>query len=94
MNASNTLDKADFLFLIEIRDSLYYRNEAELREFLARLPESIRIYSIIHGGLNTVKVYGITSSRQDYELVSELTGMPTEIIDSRNPSQNHATGSN
>ncbi len=94
MNASNTLAKADFLFLIEIRDPFYYQHEPELREFLTCLPESIRIYSIIHGGMNTVKVYGITSSMQDYEKVKELTGMPTEIIDSRNPSQNQSTGNN
>ena len=94
MNASNTIDKSDFLFVIEIKDNFFYKNEPELRDFLNCLPPSVRIYSIIHGGMDTVKVYGITSSRDDYDRITQLTGMPTEIIDSRNPSQNQATASN
>ena len=94
MNPSNTINKSDFLFVIDIQDPFFYQNERELRDFLECLPPSIRLYSIIHGGMNTVKVYGITSNMEDYLQVESLTGMRTEIIDSRNPSLNHSTGSN
>lgn len=85
MNAPITTER-EFLFVIDIRNELYYHNPGRLQEFLDTIPESIRIYSIIHAGMHNVKIYGVTSNYSDYEMVSEMKSIETEIIDTHKES--------
>ncbi|HLA56422.1 MAG TPA: hypothetical protein VK623_10000 [Flavobacterium sp.] len=82
MNATITTEK-DFLFVITIKNESYYQNQAELSSFIKTLPASIRLYGIIHAGLNTVKVYCVTNNYSDYEAISEREGIHTEIVDTK-----------
>jgi hypothetical protein len=86
---SNFTTEKDFLFLIEIKNEVFYHNQAALGNFLKVLPDSVRIYAIIHAGMNTLKVYCVTKSHEDFAKVSEVIGYKTFIVDSRkmfNPS--------
>ena len=94
MDAPKLTGKKDFLFLIEIKNDAYYYSQAELISFLRVLPETIRVYAVIHSGMNILKVYCITNSKSDYEAVTELTGAKTEIIDTQNFSKNNSTDHN
>jgi hypothetical protein len=82
MNATITTEK-DFLFVIIIKNESYYQNPTELSAFLKTLPSTIRLYGIIHAGLNIVKVYCVTNNYSDYEAVSEREGVHTEIVDTK-----------
>ncbi|HEX9981004.1 MAG TPA: hypothetical protein VGB50_10625 [Flavobacterium sp.] len=96
MDTSNLIAEKDFLFVIQVKSDVYYKNQAELTNFLKVLPPAIRLYAVIHAGMNTLKVYCITKSFQDYTTVHEKTGFKTEIIDTRKISQDNdnATGLN
>jgi hypothetical protein len=73
----------DFLFVMDVRNEVYYNNPAELSSFLKTLPAAIRIYAIIHAGMNTLKIYCVANNIDDYEIASAIAGAKTDIIDSR-----------
>jgi hypothetical protein len=93
MDSPNLAADRDFLFVIEIKNGDFYQDQSELIKFLQVLPESVRVYAVIHAGMNTIKVYCITKSLVDYASVSDLTGSKTEIIDRKNITGN-ASGMN
>lgn len=86
MNSSKVAVNKDFLFVIELKNEAYYQSQAELQDFLQVLPPSIRIYTIIHAGMNTLKVYCVTNSYDDYNGVADLTHSKTELIDNKSVS--------
>ncbi|RZJ36640.1 MAG: hypothetical protein EOO51_00555 [Flavobacterium sp.] len=83
MDSSKVAVKKDFLFVIELKNEAYYQNPAELKDFLQILPPSIRIYTIIHAGMNMLKVYCITNNYDDYSRVAELTHSKTQLVDNQ-----------
>jgi hypothetical protein len=94
MDSPKLTDERDFLFLIEIKNQAYYQSQAELISFLKVLPDTIRIYAVIHAGMNTLKVYCVTKSQQDYASVAELTGSKTEVVDTLNFPKNDSANMN
>jgi len=81
MESPNLTAEKDFLFVIEIKNEVYYNDQNELSGLFKVLPKSVRIYAIIHAGMNTLKIYCITNNISDYESVAELTGAKTVLVD-------------
>ncbi len=79
---SNISTEREYLFVIEIRNEVYYKDQVVLADFLKTLPHGIRIYAIIHAGMNMLKIYCATRVYRDITAVSEITGYVTEIVDS------------
>jgi hypothetical protein len=82
MTSDITAEK-DFLFVMNIQNDVYYHNQAELSQFLKLLPPTVRLYAIIHAGMNTLKIYCITNNYYDYVSISELPEIKAEIINSK-----------
>ena len=81
----------EFLFVVEINNDLYYYNQPPLIDLLKLLPTTIRVCAIIHGAMNTLKVYCITKSQIDYVSVATLLDAKTEIIDTNKFSGNSSS---
>ena len=89
MEPLNLTAEKSFLFLMEFKNEACYKNQAELSKFLKQLPPSVRIYAIIHAGMNTLKIYCITNNETDYSSIGSKMGVKTELVDTRRVSRNN-----
>lgn len=72
----------EILFAIEIRDDRMFHESEELNRFIASLPNTIRIYAVIHAAFNTVKVYCATRNYAQVSALTHKTGYKISLVDS------------
>ena len=82
MRSTITTDR-DFLFVIDIKDQKCSWDQATLLPILKNMPISVRVFSVIDVGFDAVKIYCVTDNYTDYEMVSDVSGFKTNIVNTR-----------